>query len=270
MIRASALCKTRFTTMFHERRINIKTPAELKIMREAGHINATVLAKVRELLQPGVTTADLNAAAEEVLKSHGCVSPFKGYGHPPFPTSITVSINDDMVHGIPHPKRKLKDGDIVSIDCGTVYQGYVADSAFSAGVGQVSKEAQTLLEVTEAALHAGISQMRKGRRTGDVSAAIQKYVEGHGLHVTREYTGHGVGKDMHEGPQVPNYGAAGSGLVLKPGMTIALEPMVLVGTYETRVLPDKWTVVSADGSLTAHFEHTVAVTEGEPQILTVL
>ncbi len=256
--------------MFHERRINIKTPAELKIMREAGHINATVLAKVRELLQPGVTTADLNAAAEEVLKSHGCVSPFKGYGHPPFPTSITVSINDEMVHGIPHPKRKLKDGDIVSIDCGTVYQGYVADSAFSAGVGQVSKEAQTLLEVTEAALHAGISQMRKGRRTGDVSAAIQKYVESHGLHVTREYTGHGVGKDMHEGPQVPNYGAAGSGLVLKPGMTIALEPMVLVGTYETRVLPDKWTVVSADGSLTAHFEHTVAVTEGEPQILTVL
>lgn len=256
--------------MFHGRQINIKTPAELKIMREAGHINATVLAKVKELLQPGVTTADLNAAAEEVLKSHGCVSPFKGYGHPPFPSSITVSINDEMVHGIPHPKRKLKDGDIVSIDCGTVYQGYVADSAFSAGVGQVSQEAQTLLEVTEAALHAGIEQMRKGRRTGDVSAAIQKYVESHGLHVTREYTGHGVGKDMHEGPQVPNYGAAGSGVLLKPGMTIALEPMVLVGTYETRVLPDKWTVVSADGSLTAHFEHTVAVTEGEPQILTVL
>lgn len=255
--------------MFHERRINIKTPAELKIMREAGRINATVLAKVKELLQPGVTTADLNAAAEEVLKSHGCVSPFKGYGHPPFPTSITVSINDEMVHGIPHPKRKLKDGDVVSIDCGTVYQGFVADSAFSAGVGQVSQEAKTLLEVTEAALYAGISQMRKGRRTGDVSAAIQKYVESHGLHVTREYTGHGVGKDMHEGPQVPNVGAAGTGILLKPGMTIALEPMVLVGTYETRVLPDKWTVVSADGSLTAHFEHTVAVTEGEPQILTV-
>lgn len=255
--------------MFHERRINIKTPAELKIMREAGRINATVLAKVKELLQPGVTTADLNAAAEEVLKSYGCVSPFKGYGHPPFPTSITVSINDEMVHGIPHPKRKLKDGDIVSIDCGTVYQGFVADSAFTAGVGQVSQEAQTLLDVTEQALYAGIEQMRKGRRTGDVSAAIQKYVESHGLHVTREYTGHGVGKDMHEGPQVPNIGAAGTGILLKPGMTIALEPMVLIGTYETRVLPDKWTVVSADGSLTAHFEHTVAVTEGEPQILTV-
>ncbi|HND46971.1 MAG TPA: type I methionyl aminopeptidase [Anaerolineales bacterium] len=256
--------------MFHERQINLKTPAELKIMREAGRINASVHAKLRELLQPGVTTADLNAAAEEVLKSHGCVSPFKGYGHPPFPASITVSINDEMVHGIPNSKRKLKEGDVVSLDCGTVYQGYVADSAFSAGVGQVSQEAQTLLEVTEAALQAGIAKMRKGNRTGDVSAAIQKYVESHGLHVTREYTGHGVGKSMHEGPQVPNYGMAGTGLVLKPGMTIALEPMVLVGTYETRVLPDKWTVVSADGSLTAHFEHTVAVTEGEPQILTVL
>lgn len=256
--------------MFHERQINLKTPAELKIMREAGRINASVHAKLKELLQPGVTTADLNAAAEEVLKSHRCVSPFKGYGHPPFPSSITVSINDEMVHGIPNSRRKLKEGDVVSIDCGTVYQGYVADSAFSAGVGQISQEAQTLLEVTEAALYAGIAKMRKGNRTGDVSAAIQKYVENHGLHVTREYTGHGVGKSMHEGPQVPNYGAEGTGLVLKPGMTIALEPMVLVGTYETRVLPDKWTVVSADGSLTAHFEHTVAVTEGEPLILTVL
>lgn len=256
--------------MFHERQINIKTPAEIKIMREAGRINASVHARLKELLQPGVMTADLNAAAEEVLKSHGCVSPFKGYGHPPFPASITVSINDEMVHGIPNSRRKLKEGDVVSIDCGTVYQGYVADSAFSAGVGQVSQEAQTLLDVTEAALHVGITKMRKGNRTGDVSAAIQKYVESHGLHVTREYTGHGVGKSMHEGPQVPNYGAAGTGLILKPGMTIALEPMVLVGTYETRVLPDKWTVVSADGSLTAHFEHTVAVTEGEPQILTVL
>ena len=257
-------------TMFQERLINIKKPAEIKIMREAGRINAGVHAKVKELLQPGVTTADLNAAAEEMLKSHGCVSPFKGYGYPPYPASITVSINDEMVHGIPNPKRKLKEGDIVSVDCGTVLDGFVADSAFTAGVGRISDEAKRLLEVTEAALYAGIKQMRKGRRTGDVSAAIQKYVESHGMHVTREYTGHGVGKEMHEGPQVPNYGMAGTGLLLKPGMTIALEPMVLIGTHETRVLPDKWTVVSADGSLTAHFEHTIAVTEGEPQILTVL
>lgn len=253
-----------------ERQVSIKSPAEIKIMREAGRINATVLAAVRERLQPGVTTADLNAAAEETLKSFGCVSPFKGYGRPPFPESITVCINDEMVHGIPHPKRKLREGDIVSIDCGTVHQGFVGDSAFTAGVGRISPEAENLLTVTEAALYAGIEQMRKGRRTGDVSAAIQNYVESRGLHVTREYTGHGVGRQMHEGPQVPNVGTPGTGLLLRPGMTIALEPMVLVGTHQTRVLPDKWTVASADGSLTAHFEHTIAVTEGDPLILTVL
>ncbi|MFN8414302.1 MAG: type I methionyl aminopeptidase [Anaerolineales bacterium] len=256
--------------MSWERQVNIKTPAQIKIMRDAGHINATVLARVRELLQPGMTTADLNAAAEEVLKSYGCVSPFKGYGNPPYPASITVSINDEMVHGIPHPKRKLKAGDIVSIDCGTIYEGFVADSAFTAGVGEISPIATNLLEVTEGALYAGIEKMRSGNRTGDVSSAIQNYVESRGLQVTREYTGHGVGKKMHEGPQVPNIGTPGSGLLLRPGVTIALEPMVLIGTYETRVLPDKWTVVSADGSLTAHFEHTVAVTEGDPLILTVL
>ncbi len=256
--------------MSWERQINIKTPAEINIMREAGRINATVLAKVKEHLQPGVTTADLNAAAEEVLTSFGCVSPFKGYGRPPYPSSITVCINDEMVHGIPHPKRKLKEGDIVSIDCGTILDGFVADSAFTAGVGEISPEATKLLEVTEGALHAGIEKMRRGNRTGDVSAAIQNYVESRGFHVTREYTGHGVGRKMHEGPQVPNCGNAGSGLLLRPGLTIALEPMVLVGTHETRVLPDKWTVVSADGSLTAHFEHTIAVTEGSPLILTVL
>jgi len=256
--------------MSWERQINVKTPAQIKIMREAGRINAMVLAAVRERLQPGVATIELNAAAEEVLKSYGCISPFKGYGHPPFPASITVCINDEMVHGIPHPKRKLKEGDIVSIDCGTIYEGFVGDSAFTAGVGEISPEARKLLEVTEGALHAGIANMRKGKRTGDVSAAIQNFVESNGLHVTREYTGHGVGQKMHEGPQVPNVGSAGKGLLLRPGLTIALEPMVLVGTHETRVLPDKWTVVSADGSLTAHFEHTVAVTEGEPLILTVL
>jgi methionyl aminopeptidase len=252
------------------RQIHLKSPAELQIMREAGRINATVHATVRELLKPGVSTYELNAAAEEVLKKHGCFSPFKGYGHPPFPTSITVSINQELVHGIPSKNRKLKAGDIVSVDCGTVFDGWVADSAFTAGVGTISPKAQELLDVTEGALKAGIDKMRIGNRTGDVSAAIQNYVESRGFHVTREYTGHGVGKQMHEGPQVPNYGKPGSGLPLKAGMTIAIEPMVLVGTPETRVLPDQWTVVSADGSLTAHFEHSVAVTEGEPLLLTVL
>ena len=255
--------------MSWSRQIHIKSPAELQIMREAGRINATVLATAKELLQPGVSTADLNAAAEEVLRKHGCVSPFKGYGHPPFPSSITVSINQELVHGIPSKKRKLKAGDIVSIDCGTIFEGMVADSALTAGVGELSPEAQKLLDVTEGALKAGIEKMCVGNRTGDVSAAIQNYVESRGYYLTREYTGHGVGRQMHEGPQVPNYGKPGTGMPLKTGMTIALEPMVLVGTAETRVLPDQWTVVSADGSLTAHFEHSVAVTEGEPLILTV-
>ena len=238
-------------------------------MRDAGRINAEVLATVKALFQPGVSTADLNAAAEEVLRKHGCISPFKGYGRPPFPTSITVCINREMVHGIPRKDRKLREGDIVSIDCGTILDGYVADSAFTAGVGEISPKARDLLEVTEGALFAGIEKMRVGNHTGDIGAAIQQHVESRGYHVTREYTGHGVGRQMHEGPQVPNVGKPGTGMPLRQGMTIALEPMVLVGTHATRVLPDQWTVVSADGSLTAHFEHSVAVTAGDPLILTV-
>ena len=256
--------------MSWERQVHIKSPAELEVMRDAGRINATVLATVKELLQPGVATADLNAAAEDVLRKHGCISPFKGYGHPPFPASITVSINRELVHGIPSKKRKLKAGDIVSVDCGTVFDGFVGDSAFTAGVGEISPQAQKLLEVTEGALCVAIEQMRPGKRTGDISAAIQQFVESRGFYVTREYTGHGVGREMHEGPQVPNYGVPGRGLPLRPGMTIALEPMVLAGTSATRVLSDQWTVVSADGSLTAHFEHSVAITEGDPLVLTVL
>ncbi|NCP86426.1 MAG: type I methionyl aminopeptidase [Anaerolineae bacterium CG_4_9_14_3_um_filter_57_17] len=256
--------------MSWDRQIILKNPAEIAIMREAGRVNASVHAAIRELLQPGVSTADLDAAAEEVLRKHGAVSPFKGYGYPPFPNSITVSINEELVHGIPSAKRKLQEGDLVSVDCGTLLEGYVGDSAFSAGVGKISARAQKLLDVTEQALQQGIAKMHSGNHTGDVSAAIQQYVESHGFFVTREYTGHGVGRNMHEGPQVPNYGKPGTGVLLRPGMVIALEPMVLVGTSRTKVLADKWTVVSADGSLTAHFEHSVAVTEGEPILLTVL
>ena len=251
------------------RQIHLKSPDDLNAMREAGRVNASVLATVKELLKPGVSTADLNAAAEEVQKKHGCTSPFKGYGYPPFPASITVSINEELVHGIPSKIRKLKTGDIVSIDCGTVLNGFVANSAFSAGVGEIIPESQSLLDVTKGALDAGIEKMRVGNRTGDVSAAIQRYVESRGYYVTREYTGHGVGREMHEGPQVPNYGREGTGMPLKIGMTIAIEPMVLIGTEETKVLSDNWTVVSANGLLTAHFEHSIAVTEGEPLILTV-
>jgi methionyl aminopeptidase len=254
--------------MTWDRDISIKNAAEIAIMREAGRLNANVLESVRGLLQPGVTTGDLNAAAEDILQKHGAYSPFKNYGSPPFPGSICVSINEQLVHGIPG-SRKLQEGDIVSVDCGTVLEGFVGDSAFTAGVGKISPLAGKLIEVTEQALSVGIAMMRAGNKTGDVSAAIQQYVEAQGFHVVREYTGHGVGRNMHEGPQVPNYGTPGTGVLLRPGMTIALEPMVLVGTHRTRVLSNQWTVVSADGSLTAHQEHSVAVTEGDPLVLTI-
>lgn len=238
-------------------------------MREAGRVNAEVLTTVRSMISPGVRTADLNAAAEEVLKRHGSYSPFKGYGRPPFPASICTSVNEELVHGIPSKKRVLHEGDIISVDSGTVLDGFVADSAFTMGVGEISREARHLLETTEGALAAATQQMRPGKRTGDISAAIQGFAEGRGLHVTREYTSHGVGRQMHEAPMVPNFGETDTGIPLRPGMTIAIEPMVLIGTHATRVLADQWTVVSADRSLTAHFEHTVAVTEGEPLILTL-
>ncbi|MFZ1039864.1 MAG: type I methionyl aminopeptidase [Anaerolineales bacterium] len=252
-----------------DRQVHIKSPDEVKIMRQAGRINAEILATMKNMIQPGVSTADLNAAAEEVLKKHGCYSPFKGYSQPPYPASICTSVNEELVHGIPSKKRILREGDIISVDCGTVFEGFVADSAMTFAVGKISPEAKRLMEITEGALVAAIDKMRAGNRTGDISATIQNYVESRGLHVTREYTSHGVGRQMHEGPQVPNYGTAGTGIPLRPGVTIAIEPMVLIGTHETRTLRDQWTVISADKSLTAHFEHSVAVTEGEPLILTV-
>jgi len=255
--------------MNSSRQIHLKSPAELKVMRDAGRINAEILATMQFMIQPGVSTADLNAAAEEVLRKHGCYSPFKNYGQPPYPASICTSVNEELVHGIPSRKRILREGDIISVDSGTVYEGFVADSAMTFAVGEISAEAKNLMEVTKGALQAAIDKMRVGNRTGDISAAIQTYVESRRLHVTREYTSHGVGRQMHESPMVPNFGEAGTGVPLRVGMTIAIEPMVLVGTYETRVLRDQWTVISADKSLTAHFEHSVAVTEGEPLILTV-
>jgi methionyl aminopeptidase len=247
----------------------VKTPHEIEIMRQAGRINAEALAATRALLQPGVTTAELDAAAAEVISKHGAKPAFLGVmGAYPYPATITVSINDELVHGIPG-KRKLKEGDLVSVDCGSIFEGFVADSAYTGGVGQLSAQAQDLLSVTEQALAIGISMLRDGNRVGDVGFAIQQYVESQGYHLTREYTGHGVGRTMWEGPQVPNFGIKGRGMVLHQGMTIALEPMVLVGTPKTKVLADQWTVASADGSLTAHSEHSVAITDGDPVILTL-
>jgi methionyl aminopeptidase len=251
-----------------ERNVVIKSQQEIEIMQKAGRINALALQAVREAIRPGVSTKELDQIAEEVIRDHGATPAFLGYPGPtPYPGTINACLNEEMVHGIPS-SRQISEGDLVSIDCGTIFQGYVADSAFSVGVGEVSAETQQLLDVTEKALEIGIDKMRSGNRVGDVGAAIQGHVESFGYHVPREYTGHGVGRKMHEGPQVPNYGLAGRGMVLRPGLTIALEPMVLIGTFRTRIMPDQWTVTSADGTLTAHFEHTVAVTDGDPLILT--
>lgn len=251
-----------------DRPIVIKNGSEIETMREAGRVNAAVLNIVREMIRPGITTKELDGVAEDFIIKNGGIPAFKNYPGPyPYPATLTISVNEELVHGIPG-NRKLVEGDIVSIDCGTILDGFVADSAFSIGVGVVSPEAEQLLEVTEKALYKGIEKMRPGNRVGDVSATIQEYVEGYGFHVPREYTGHGVGRAMHEGPLVPNFGVSGRGIPLRPGITVAIEPMVMVGTHRTKVLDDQWTVISADRSLTAHFEHSVAVTEDEPIILT--
>ena len=249
--------------------IERKSARELGLMREAGRINAQALNAMRAAARPGVTTLQLEAVAERILRENGAQSSFKDYPGPyPYPFVTTISVNDELVHGLPGP-RVLRDGDLVSADCGSIVQGDHADSAIRFVVGQASPEAQRLIEVTEQSLYLGIAEMLPGRRTGDVTAAMQAFVESHGFHMVRLYTSHGIGRNMHEPPELRYHVQPGTGTVLRPGMTIALEPMVLVGTPETRTLADQWTVASADGSLTAHFEHTVAVTEGQPEILTL-
>ena len=258
-----------------KRRIVLKSNAEIELMRQAGRIVAQALDAVRRHTRPGVTTAEMNRIAEDVLKRNDASPIFKGYpnqrsGLPPYPAAITASINEELVHGIPSDDRVLQEGDIFSVDCGSYFKGWVGDSATTIPVGKISDEARCLLEVTEKALYVGIAQSRLGNRTEDVSAAIQEYIEQHGFSVVREYTGHGVGRNMHEDPQVPNFGERGKGLRLKKGMTVALEPMVNVGTWKTELLDDGWTVVTADGKLSAHFEHSIAITDGEADILTLL
>ena len=252
--------------------IHIKSASEINKMRQAGRIVAEVLERIRERVAPGVTTGELNALAEEVIRRHDAIPSFKGYppgGEYPFPAAICASVNEELVHGIPGP-RVLQEGDIISIDVGAIHEGYHGDAATTLPVGRVGEEVGLLLEATEGALYAGIAEARAGNRTGDISAAIQRHVEGRGFSVVREYTGHGIGRQMHEDPQVPNFGQPGRGSLLRPGVTIALEPMVLAGDYRARVLKDHWTVVSADGRLTAHFEHTILVRDGEAEILTRL
>lgn len=234
-------------------------------MRDAGRIVAGVLQELAKAIKPGVTTGELNRLAEDFILARGARPAFKGlYG---FPASICTSVNEQVVHGIPGP-RELLNGDIVSIDVGVELNGYFGDGAATFPVGEVSPEAQKLLEVTEQSLYEGIRFARQGNRLSDISHAIQSYVEKHGFSVVRDYVGHGIGRSMHEEPQVPNFGRPGRGPRLRAGMTLAIEPMVNAGTHEVRVLEDNWTVVTRDAGLSAHFEHTVAITDGEPEILT--
>lgn len=252
------------------RGVELKSARELALMRQAGRIAALALAEMRAQLKPGITGRQLDALAERVIAKHKAQPAFKGVPGPyPYPFATTISINEQLVHGLP-TKRAIRAGDLVKLDCGVLYQGFYADSALSVGVGRCAPEVEQLIQVTEQALYLGISQARAERHVGDISAAIQEFVEGHGYHLTPEYTGHGIGRHMHEDPEVPNRGKPGTGRRLRPGLVIAIEPMVIVGTDETLIQPDEWTVVSEDGSLTCHFEHTVAVTEGEPEILTRL
>ena len=244
-----------------------KSNRELALMREAGRIVAVTHASLEENVKPGVTTAELDALAYEVVTKHGAEPSFLGYRG--FPASLCVSINEEVVHGIPGP-RVLEEGDIVSLDFGAIYKGYHGDAAITVGVGKIDQAAQELVETTRGALEAAIGQCRPGNHLGDVSWAIQDYAESRGYSVVRQYVGHGIGRSMHEDPQIPNYGSPGRGLLLKPGMTFALEPMVNMGTYLTEVLDDNWTVATEDRKLSAHFEHTVAITEDGPEILTRL
>jgi methionyl aminopeptidase len=250
--------------------ITLKSAHELGLMRQAGRIVAEVLAEIREAVRPGVTTADLEAVAGRIIvDKHGVIPSFKGYRG--FPGMICASINEEIVHGIPGP-QVLEEGDIVSVDVGVIYRGYHGDAATTVAVGEIDAESKKLMEVTAESLRVGIAASHPGNWTSDISKAIQAYVEGQGFSVVREYTGHGIGRQMHEDPQIPNYydRRVGARVRLRPGMTFALEPMVMVGDWRTRVLADNWTVVTADGTRSAHFEHTVAVTKNGPEILTVL
>jgi methionyl aminopeptidase len=248
--------------------IILKSAEELAAMRRAGRVVAEAHALVRELVKPGLTTWDLDRAVEEFLLRHNAVPAFKGYHG--YPASICASVNEVVVHGIPSRDVVLEEGSIISVDIGAFVDGFCGDSAWTYPVGEVAPEAQRLLAVTEEALFLGIEQAQVGNRLSDISHAVQSHVESHGFSVVRDFVGHGIGRQMHEAPQIPNFGPPGRGPRLKPGMTLAIEPMVNVGGYQVEVLADHWTVVTRDRCWSAHFEHTVAVTEDGPVILTVL
>ena len=247
--------------------IVLKTAREIAIISEACRISAGALKLAGEAVEPGVTTEEIDRIAEKYIRSQGAVPNFKGYNG--FPGTACISINNEVIHGIPSKKRVIKEGDIVSIDLGACFEGYHGDNAATFAAGDVSEQAKLLMAVTKESLYKGISKALAGNRIGDIASAVQQHVESNPFSVVREYVGHGVGTKLHEAPEVPNFGKPGRGVRLMPGMTIAIEPMVNAGDYDVKVMPDGWTVLTRDGSLSAHFEHTVAITADGPKILTI-
>ena len=247
--------------------VSLKTARELSLMKDACRISAEALRAAGEAVKPGISTLEIDTIVRQYIEKQGATPSFLGYGG--FPASACISVNNVVIHGIPKPTTVLKDGDIVSIDTGACYRGYHGDNAYTFPCGGISAEAQRLLDATRESLYEGIKQATVGNRIGDIGSAVQEYVEARSYSVVRKYVGHGVGAKLHEDPNVPNYGTKGKGIRLLPGMTIAIEPMVNEGTHHTRVLGDKWTVVTVDGRLSAHFEHTIAITPDGPKILTL-
>ena len=249
--------------------IFLKTEDEIELMRAANLLVADTLAEIAKVIRPGGTTKQLDHLAEEYIRDHGAVPTFKGFPNPyggPFPASICASVNDEVVHGIPND-RPLKDGDIVSVDCGTLLEGYNGDSCYTFCVGEVSAEVKRLLKVTKESLYAGIKAALSGKRIGDIGYTIQRHCESNGYGVVKEFVGHGIGKAMHEEPTVPNYGRKGSGVLIKDGLCIAIEPMITLGSPDIMMMPDRWTIKTRDGKWAAHFEHTIAVHLGRADIL---
>ncbi|MBI1845748.1 MAG: type I methionyl aminopeptidase [Candidatus Rokubacteria bacterium] len=246
--------------------IERKSPREVAHMRSAGHILADVIDRLRERVKAGMTTLEIDEDIEHFIVKQKARPAFKGYRG--FPATVCISINEEVVHGIPSPRRRLKEGDIVGFDLGCIVEGYYADCAFTMAIGDVPAPVQKLLDVTRESLELAIEECRPGRRLSDLGHAVQRHVEAHGLSVVRAFVGHGIGRRLHEEPQIPNFGDPGRGLQLAPGMVFALEPMVTMGSWEVRILDDGWTAVTEDGSLAAHFEHTVAITEDGPEVLT--
>ena len=247
--------------------VTIKSPREIELMREAGRILAKTHEELAKNLRPGMSTWDIDHMGEEIIRSYGCIPSFKNYNG--YPASICVSVNDEVVHGIPHKEHFLDEGDIVSLDAGVIYKGYHSDAARTYGIGEIDDDAKKLIEVTRQSFFEGIKFAKAGNHLNDISAAIQKYAESFGFGVVRDLVGHGIGSHLHEDPEIPNFARKRKGILLQPGMTLAIEPMITEGSYEVVWLDDDWTVMTEDGGWAAHYENTMLITEGEPEILSL-